>query len=170
MPVPKCFGKIAARCMMSATVVLGVTAAVLWAAPGSSKPIGVGWKMICLLLVGAALASFNEIGYFALPLATIAVLLRGRFVLGQRWSGVWSGAGMRIVGWMWLGFVPVFLVTRAIIWGHCHSGGCYEGSDIVLSSDLLIALPNRLLSWLPPLMASLTIDATSRSHTSCSRS
>jgi len=138
--------------MMSATVVLGVTAAVLWAAPGSSKPIGVGWKMICLLLVGAALASFNEIGYFALPLATIAVLLRGRFVLGQRWSGVWSGAGMRIVGWMWLGFVPVFLVTRAIIWGHCHSGGCYEGSDIVLSSDLLIALPNRLLSWLPPLM------------------
>jgi hypothetical protein len=138
--------------MLSAALVLLITAAVLWASPRSAKSIGVGWKMACLALVGAALASFNEIGYFALPLATIAVLLRGRYVLGQRWSEVRAGSGVRIVGWMWAGFLPVFLVTRAIIWGHCHKGGCYAGSDIVLSPDILIALPNRLVSWLPPLM------------------
>ncbi len=138
--------------MLSAALVLLMTAAVLWASPRSSKPMGVGWKMACLVLVGAALASFNEIGYFALPLASVAVLLRGRFVLAQRWAEVWAGAGVRIVAWMWLGFLPVFLVTRAIIWGKCHQGGCYEGSDIVLSPDIFVALPNRLVSWLPPLM------------------
>jgi len=138
--------------MLSSALVLLMTAAVLWASPRSSKPIGVGWKMACLVLVGAALASFNEIGYFALPLATVAVALRGRYVLGERWSEVWVSRGTRIVAWMWLGFVPVFLVTRAIIWGKCHRGGCYEGSDIVLSSDIVVALPNRLVSWLPPLM------------------
>jgi hypothetical protein len=137
--------------MLSSAVVFAVAALVLWATPTSRRAFAIGWIAL-LVLVGAALASVNELVYFALPVATLAVLLRERFVLERGWREVWSGAGVRIVGWMWLGFVPVFLVTRAIIWGHCHSGGCYEGSDIVLGTDAVVALPNRLLSWLAPLM------------------
>ena len=156
--------------MLSSAVVFGLAALVLWATPTSSRRFGVGWTML-LVLVGAALASVNELVYFALPVTTLAIVLRERFVLERAWRQVWSGPGIRIAGWMWLGFVPVFLVTRAIIWSNCHSGGCYEGSDIVLGPDVLTALPNRLLSWLAPLMwhASSRVVAI-RWSAGCSRS
>ena len=103
------------------------------------------------VLAGAALAAFNEMAYLAVPLATAAVLLRGRVVLGQGWRETLRGPAVRLTALLWLGFLPVFLPVRAIIYRQCAHGGCYVGSDVALPGAAA-ALPNRLVSWLPPLM------------------
>ncbi len=102
---------------------------------------------VLVLLAGAALACFNEIAYLAVPLATAAVVLRYRVVLGQPLRG----PGLRFVVLLWAGFLPVFVPVRLAIRQYCAAGGCYAGSDIAIA-DAPAALPNRLVSWLPPLM------------------
>jgi hypothetical protein len=97
---------------------------------------------VLVFLAGAGLAAFNEIAYLALPLATAAVLLRGRLV---------RGPGLRFVALLWAGFLPVFVPVRLLIQQKCAAGGCYAGSDISLAGAPA-AVPNRLVSWLPPLM------------------
>ena len=104
-----------------------------------------------VVLAGAALAAFNELAYLAIPLATAAVLLRGRVVLGLGWRRTLRGSGGRFVALLWLGFLPVFVPVRVLIAQRCAGGGCYSGSDITLAGAPA-ALPNRLVSWLPPLM------------------
>jgi hypothetical protein len=106
---------------------------------------------ILAVLAGAALAAFNELAYLALPLAVVAVLVRGRIVLGLGWRPMLTGAGARLVGLLWLGFLPVFIPVRAIIYGNCADGDCYTGSDLAIGGDALVTWPNRMLSWLPPL-------------------
>ncbi len=106
---------------------------------------------LLVLLTGAGLAAFNELAYLAVPLATAAVLLRGRVVLGLDWRDTVRGVGGRFVGLLWLGFLPVFVPIRVLILQRCAGGGCYTGSDIALGGAAA-ALPNRLVSWLPPLM------------------
>ena len=96
-----------------------------------------------VVLAGAALAAFNEVAYLAVPLATVAVLLRARVVAG--------GPGVRFAALLWAGFLPVFVPVRVLIHRACADGGCYAGSDIALGGAAG-ALPNRLVSWLPPLM------------------
>lgn len=90
--------------------------------------------------------------YLALPLAVVAVLVRGRWVLGLDRRQMLSSAGARLTGLLWLGFLPVFLPIRIMIFLHCSDGTCYKGSDLSLDGQALVALPNRMLSWLPPLM------------------
>jgi len=102
---------------------------------------------LLVFVAGAALAAFNEIAYLAVPLATAAVLLRGRLVLRQRLRG----PAMRFVVLLWAGFLPVFVPVRLLIRQRCADGGCYAGSDIALAGAPA-AVPNRLVSWLPPLM------------------
>jgi hypothetical protein len=104
-----------------------------------------------VVLVGAALAAFNELAYIAVPLATVAVLLRGRLVLGLDWRSVLRGAAVRFAGLLWVGFLPVFVPVRLIIRQRCASGGCYVGSDIAYGGAAA-TLPDRMVSWLPPLM------------------
>ncbi|GIE93652.1 hypothetical protein [Paractinoplanes rishiriensis] len=106
---------------------------------------------LLVVLAGAALAAFNELAYLAVPLATAAVLLRGRVVLGNDWRTTLRGSGVRFAGLLWLGFLPVFVPVRLLIMQRCAGGGCYTGSDLALGGAPA-ALPNRLLSWLPPLM------------------
>ncbi|MEO7573750.1 MAG: hypothetical protein ABIX10_15075 [Acidimicrobiales bacterium] len=137
--------------MLSTSLVLGVAALALRATSVTSARVGPR-RAVLLVVAGVGLASFNEIAYFALPVATVAVFARGRFVLDRSWREVLSLSGTRLVGWLWLGFTPVFLVTRGIIYSNCHKGGCYTGSDLGLDADVLVALPNRLVSWLPPFM------------------
>ena len=69
--------------MLSSAVVFGLAALVLWATPTSSRRFGVGWTML-LVLVGAALASVNELVYFALPVTTLAIVLRERLCSSGR--------------------------------------------------------------------------------------
>ena len=113
----------------------------------------VGWRRGgYAVLVGAALAMFNEMAYLALPLAVVAVFVRGPVGAGLGPRQVLSSAGARLTALVWLGFLPVFLPVRVMIYLHCSGGGCYRGSDIAPSADMLVAWPNRMLSWLPPLM------------------
>jgi hypothetical protein len=126
---------------LSAALVLGVAAAMCRV----TRPVGRRFPF--LLVAGAALASFNEIAYLALPLATVAVVVRQRVVLRR-----FSAPALRALMWLWIGFVPVFVAVRLIIRGYCAAGECYRGSDIVVGPAVAEAVPVRMVAWLPPLM------------------
>jgi hypothetical protein len=129
--------------LLSAALVLGVAAAVC------RIERRIGWRRTGLLVLGgAALASFNEIAYLALPLATVAVVVRRRVVLR---AGV-TGPAVRALVLLWLGFLPVFGVVRLIIRGYCAAGECYRGSDLAVGPGAAEAVPVRMIAWLPPLM------------------
>jgi hypothetical protein len=127
--------------LTTSALVLGVAA---WACRTRRAPL-------LILLVGAGLAAFNELACLAVPLATVAVLLRGRVVLGLDWRRVLRGTPARFVGLLWIGFLPVFVPVRLIIQRRCAGGGCYVGSDVAYGGAAA-ALPGRMVSWLPPLM------------------
>jgi hypothetical protein len=114
-----------------------------------------------LLLAGAALASFNEIAYFALPLATVAAAARGRYVLGVPWRRLARGGSAKLLAVLWLGFLPVFLAVRVVIARYCAAGACYRGSDVHLSAAVATALPERTVAWFPPLMWSSAVHGGS---------
>ena len=132
---------------LSAALVLAVAA---WICRGPRPAL-------LVVVAGAALAAFNEVAALALPLATVAVLLRARIVLGLGRRETLRHA--RPAALLWLGFLPVFGPVRAIIYRHCAGGGCYTGSDIALPGAAA-ALPNRLVSWLPPLMWQRAADGS----------
>jgi hypothetical protein len=132
----------------SAALVLGVVALLCRIGLGTRlRP----WWIVPLLIAGAALAAFNEIAYFALPLATVALAARGRLVLGAPWRRVLTAAPARALALMWLGFAPVFGAVRMVILNYCSAGRCYKGSDIRFGPETPAALPVRLFAWLPPL-------------------
>jgi hypothetical protein len=99
---------------------------------------------VLVVVAGAALAAFNEMAALAPPLATVALLARGRFVLGE-----WPRLRPALL--LWLGFLPVFLPVRILLYAACRDGDCYQNSDLLLGPGVLTALPNRLTAWLPPL-------------------
>ena len=136
---------------LSAALVLTVAAVLCRAVTADPQPVG-RLRGALAVLAGAALAAFNEMAYLALPLAVVAVLVRGRWVLGLDRRQLLTSAGSRLTGLLWLGFLPVFLPIRIMIFLHCSDGTCYKGSDLSLDGQALVALPNRMLSWLPPLM------------------
>ncbi|HEY0002377.1 MAG TPA: hypothetical protein VGB74_18140, partial [Actinoplanes sp.] len=89
------------------------------------------------LAVGAALAILDERAALALPLATVAVLVRNRLD---------RAAMMRLarsVGPLWLGFLPVLVAARLLIRASC-AGIC---PGLLAPGQL----PGRLVTWLPPL-------------------
>jgi hypothetical protein len=133
----------------SSALVFAVAAAVARKAP--DRAVRRRW-IVPLLLGGAALAGFNEIAYFALPLATVAAVARGRYVLGVPWRHLAQGGSARLLALLWLGFLPVFVAVRVVIARDCAAGACYRGSDVHLSGAVAIALPERMVAWFPPLM------------------
>ncbi|HEX2300630.1 MAG TPA: hypothetical protein VHH34_19350 [Pseudonocardiaceae bacterium] len=130
--------------LLSAALVLAVGAAVCRVRPDTRIR---WWLGLLLVVAGGALAAFNEIAYLALPFATAVVLLRGR-----------TAPALRVLGLLWLGFLPVFGVVRAVIYQNCADGGCYIRSDISLTPAVLQAEPVRLVAWLPPLMWRFALD------------
>jgi hypothetical protein len=112
-------------------------------------------RALLVVLAGAALASFNEMAALALPLASAAVVVRERVILRNGWRR----PGINAAILLWLGFLPVFLPVRAIIFSICAHGACYAGSDVALPGAPA-ALPNRLVAWLPPLMWHRAADGT----------
>jgi hypothetical protein len=109
------------------------------------------WHAALAVPAGSALAAFNELAYLSVPLATAAVLLHGRLVLGLRARALLTSAGTRFAALLWLGFLPVFGTVRWLIHGYCAEGGCYQGSDLVLDDRVPTLLPIRMAAWLPPL-------------------
>jgi hypothetical protein len=100
-------------------------------------------------LAGAGLASFNEIAYIAPPLAAVAVLARGKLSMQLSWQELRRTAAAKVVVVGSAGFAAVFLPVRAIISARCADGGCYDGTEIALTSAIAPALTHRTLSWLP---------------------
>ncbi len=146
--------------LLSAALVLGVGAAACRVDPDRAR-LG-WWRALLLVAGGATLACVNEIAYLALPFATAAVLLRGRIVLGLSLRRVLTNVPARMLGLLWLGFLPVFGTVRAIIYGYCADGECYRGSDIVLGPAVLAAEPVRLVAWLPPLMWGVATEGSGK--------
>ncbi|MFI1989367.1 hypothetical protein [Actinoplanes sp. NPDC020271] len=131
---------------LTAALVLVVAAA----AARTAGRIRLGPRLGVLAVVtGAALAAFNEMAWLALPLAALVTLVRARAVLGLTWPE--TAAGARFTGLLWAGFLPVAIPVRVIIARNCAGGTCYSGSDVA-PAGMLGALPNRLTSWVPPLM------------------
>jgi hypothetical protein len=135
--------------LSSAALVLAVVAALCRI--GTKRHVRARWY-VPLVLAGAALASFNEIAYLALPLATVAVAVRGRLVLGRPWRRLPATPAARALTLLWLGFLPVFVAVRVVILRYCADGSCYRGSDVTVGPDVLTALPARMVAWFPPLM------------------
>jgi hypothetical protein len=132
--------------LLSAALVLAVAAAACRVV----RRIG-WWRGAALVAAGAALASFNEIGYLALPFATVAVGIRQRVVLRRHWRSIAAGPAVRALALLWLGFLPVFVAVRLVIRAHCAAGGCYRGSDLAVGPGAAAAVPARMVAWLPPL-------------------
>jgi hypothetical protein len=135
--------------LSSAALVLAVPLLLCRIHP--QRPIRLWWTLP-LIVAGGALASFNEVAYLALPLATVAVFARGRWLLELRGRKLWLAAPMRVLGLLWLGFLPVFLAVRVVISHYCSIRACYSGSDVSAGPEVFAALPSRALGWLPPLM------------------
>jgi hypothetical protein len=108
------------------------------------------WSLPLFVIAGAALAVFNELTYFALPLATVAALAHG-LLLGKTARQALTAAPMRALALAWAGFLPVFLAVRMVIQRYCGAGPCYRGSDVALSPDSLQTFPVRVIAWFPPL-------------------
>ena len=124
----------------SAALVLLVAAAVARVRP--DRPAPRWWSTGLLVLGGGLLACVNEIAYLALPLATVAGLVRRP--IGRR--------RVVVLAALWGGFLPVFVAVRVVIHGFCADGGCYRLSDITLGPAVLTTIPVRATAWLPPLM------------------
>ncbi|WP_157751983.1 hypothetical protein [Actinoplanes derwentensis] len=119
------------------------------------------WHGVLAVTAGAALAVFNEPAYFAVPITTAAVLLRGRFVLGRTSRELLGSAGLRFAALLWIGFLPVFATVRWLISGICAGGGCYQGSDLIVDGRTILLLPVRMTAWLPPLQWRAATASTS---------
>jgi hypothetical protein len=114
---------------LSAALVLGVAA---WVCRGPR----LGWLLVA---AGALLAVFNEVAALGPPLATAAAMARG------------GPSRLRPALMLWLGFLPVFVPVRILLFLACRDGGCYGNSDVLLGPPVGPALTNRLTAWLPPL-------------------
>ncbi|BFU42860.1 hypothetical protein KRMM14A1004_10970 [Krasilnikovia sp. MM14-A1004] len=136
--------------LTTAALVLGLAAA--FARLVRTGEFRLGWRRAAAAaLAGAAIACFNELAALAVPLLTVTVLARARWVSGLDRRRTWTGPAARAVAACWLGFLPIFLTVRVIIAGYCRAGDCYKGSDVVLGPGALAAFPLRLGAWLPPL-------------------
>jgi hypothetical protein len=103
------------------------------------------------LVVGAALAAFNEITALALPLTVVAVLARGHLTMELPWRTLVRRRAVLATGVGSIGFAAVFVPVRMMIASSCADGECYEASDVSIDPAFFPALGHRALTWVPPL-------------------
>jgi len=135
----------------SAVVVLLTALAVVrrsWMTEGRASL----WLLAAAALGGGCLASFNEVGYLAPPLAVIAVAARGVLTLGLAPSVLVRTVAVKVLAALVAGFLAVFVPVRVLIARECADGECYSASDLALGPDFFPALVNRLLSVNPGAM------------------
>jgi hypothetical protein len=106
-------------------------------------------RYVLALLLGAGLASFNEVAALALPLMVVAVLVRGHLTMRLSMRQLLGTAALKVTAVTWLGFLVVALPVRAEIARRCAQGQCYAASEISVSSDTVVTLGHRLASALP---------------------
>jgi hypothetical protein len=134
--------------LLSSALVLGVAAAAArhdWLTQHRLPVSGA----IAAVLLGAALAAFNEVAYLAPPLAITAVLARGRLTMGQPWREIGRSAAGKATVLGWLGFLVVLVPIQAVIAANCADGSCYDSPTLATGAALVPALGHRLVSWLP---------------------
>jgi hypothetical protein len=107
-------------------------------------------QLLGVILLGAALAIVNEVAYLAVPLAWVAVVLRGRLTLGRSWSELVHSGSAKLLLAGSIAFAVVALPLRIMLAARCADGSCYDGSDVALGWELFPTLGHRLLSWVPP--------------------
>jgi hypothetical protein len=122
------------------------------------SPARVGWltsrgltplAAVAAIVLGAAMASFNEITALAPPLAFVAVLVRGRLVLRMSWKDLLRSRAAFATLLGTLTFAVIFVPVRVMIAARCADGGCYSASDVSLDPALWPAFLHRSISWLP---------------------
>ncbi|GAA2654678.1 hypothetical protein [Paractinoplanes durhamensis] len=133
---------------MTSSLVLAVAA---WACATVGLPRLSLLRGTLAVLAGAAIAAFNEMACLAIPLCVVAVGLRARLVFAVRLRNMLRDSGVRFVLLLCAGFLPVIVPVRMAIAETCSRGDCYEGSAVSLPGAAA-AVPDRLISWLPPLM------------------
>ncbi|WP_109473682.1 hypothetical protein [Ornithinimicrobium cavernae] len=106
--------------------------------------------LVAAVLIGAAMAAFNEITYLAVPLAVVTVAARGLLTLRMRLVDVLVSRAARVVLAAAVGFAAVLVPVRLLIAERCADGGCYAASDLSVTEAALPALGHRLLSAVPP--------------------
>ncbi|HWS36503.1 MAG TPA: hypothetical protein VN408_27675 [Actinoplanes sp.] len=132
---------------VSSALVLLVAA---WAAAAVGRPrLGV-WRGVAAVLIGAAIAGFNEMACLAIPLALTVVTVRARLVVGLPWREFARDSGIRAALLLVAGYLPVLVPVRMIIQRACADGGCYEGSAVSVAGAAA-TFPHRMVAWLPPL-------------------
>jgi hypothetical protein len=133
---------------LSTALVLAVAAGAARYATLTRRRLSPGEAAVALV-VGAALASLNEVAYLAPPLALTAVVARGRLTLDLSWRSLARSAAVKALGLGWLGFLLVLVPIRNVIAQNCADGSCYDNSAIAVGPELLPALGHRLSSWQP---------------------
>lgn len=133
---------------LSSALVVAVAAAAARHGPLLRSRLGPG-PATAAVLVGAAAASHNELGYLAAPLAVVAVVARGRLTLGRSWRELAGSAAAKSLALGWLGFLAVLVPIRIVIARICADGSCYDNSAVAVGPELLPALGHRLVSWVP---------------------
>jgi hypothetical protein len=106
-------------------------------------------QMLGAILVGAALPIVNEVAYLAVPLAWVAVVLRGRLTLGRSWSELLHSGAAKLLLAGSVAFTVVFVPLRVMLAIRCADGSCYDGSDVSVGWELFPTLGHRLVSWVP---------------------
>lgn len=134
---------------LSAALVVVVAAVIARGGYDHADRLARRWAFAAVAM-GAALAVFNEMAYLAPPLAAVAVLARGRLVLGRSWRDVLRGTAARRLAWLWAGFLPVFLTVRQLLAQQCAAHHCYQNSDVALGGDVFLTLPSRFVSSMAP--------------------
>jgi hypothetical protein len=106
---------------------------------------------VVALAVGAAAAAFNEITYLTVPLALVAVVVRGRLVADLSWARLRRSTSFLSVMAAAVAFVAVFAPARVVIAQRCADGGCYSESAVSLDPAFVPAFAARMVSWAPPI-------------------
>lgn len=133
--------------LFSAAVALGVAAAAC-RVDRDRRRIGLR-RAALLVAAGAALAAGDGVVHLALPLATVAVAARGTVVLiGRR---VATGTPARVVGLLWLGFLPAYAMVPPIDLPHpdVRAGAAISGPLLLLAVAVLAWLAHGAARDLP---------------------
>jgi hypothetical protein len=113
------------------------------------------------VVIGAALAAFNEMAYLTVPLALVAVVVRGCLVMGLPWAQLRRSQALLATLVGGFGFAAVFVPVRILIAARCASGMCYSPTVIALDPAFQPAFAARLVAWAPPItwqVATVRVD------------
>lgn len=114
----------------------------------TSSRLGAGQAVVALA-VGMLVACFHEMAYLAVPMAVVAVLLRGLVTCRMRARTLLRSAAAGALAMGIAGFLLVAVPVRILIAQACAAGGCYAASALSIGPQMIDALGHRVASALP---------------------